>query len=259
MRCEARINGPSIYLDHWAIVRLAEKEPGLRQRFLNLIRLGMELLFSVANAAELAGSQGKSADDVRSFLAGIGPRWFPVELDTVTVLKRENQGIDIAQLAASGAFVESFVKFRMRSISPDKLVSFDDDFFSLAGALDWVVSQRESIKEGCAKFDQVLREKCLKAFARGKQEGKAWVDQRFPQVPFDENRRVNFVWRNLMRMLIKEPQSIKKGTASIFRTQLSEVYSPALQQWTPNGRSESKNCQSRIASHESMLPLNWSK
>ena len=73
----ASVSGPVVYLDSWAIGYLAEGDLQRRRRFIEAMR-GMDLLFSVTNAAELSGPQGRSADMVRAFLDEIGPRWVPV-------------------------------------------------------------------------------------------------------------------------------------------------------------------------------------
>jgi hypothetical protein len=50
----ASVSGPVVYLDNWAIYDLAEGDPHRRKRFIEAM-LGMDLLFSVTNAAELSG------------------------------------------------------------------------------------------------------------------------------------------------------------------------------------------------------------
>lgn len=54
------VNGAVVYLDNWAIYDLAERDPLRRERFLSAVHSGIDLLFSVTNAAELSGPQGPS-------------------------------------------------------------------------------------------------------------------------------------------------------------------------------------------------------
>jgi|ERR1035437_1741571 hypothetical protein len=63
------------------IKELAKGDASRKRRFLAAVNRGAELLFSVANAAELTGFQDGSSREVRAFLEEIGPHWFPVELD----------------------------------------------------------------------------------------------------------------------------------------------------------------------------------
>lgn len=92
MTLNASVSGPVVYLDNWAIGDLAEREASRRKRFIAALHSGMDLLFSVTNAAELSGPQGKSADAIKVLSDEIGPRWFPARLDPTEVIKRELVG-----------------------------------------------------------------------------------------------------------------------------------------------------------------------
>src|SRR5713226_2787256 len=101
----ATVRGLAIYLDTWAIGKLAEEDPSRRRRFIAALHSGSaDLMFSVTNAAELAGPQGKSFDVVKSFLNEVGPNWFPVELDVAAVIQREQSGADPATCCVSEGF-----------------------------------------------------------------------------------------------------------------------------------------------------------
>jgi len=91
---KASVNGPAVYLDNWAFIELAKKDPSRRRRFIDVVRSGAEVLFSVTNAAELSGPKGHSAEAVRVFLDEIGPHWFPVKLDVTEAIKLEIKGED---------------------------------------------------------------------------------------------------------------------------------------------------------------------
>ena len=85
----ATTSGLAIYLDNFALISLAKGDPSRRQRFLDVVHTGADLLFSLTNAAEVTGPQGRSLEAVRTFLDQVGPHWFPVELDPFVVTKRE--------------------------------------------------------------------------------------------------------------------------------------------------------------------------
>jgi hypothetical protein len=70
------VTGPAVYLDNFAVKELAKGDTLRRRRFLAAINRGAELLFSVANAAELTGFQDGSFREVRAFLEEIGPAGF---------------------------------------------------------------------------------------------------------------------------------------------------------------------------------------
>src|SRR5579863_6018669 len=89
-RLIAVVSGIAVYLDNFAIIRIAMESPERRDRFLNCVRDGSaDLLFSVANSIDLVGSN----KTVKGFLKEIGNHWFPVDLSVNAVCKREEQGL----------------------------------------------------------------------------------------------------------------------------------------------------------------------
>jgi len=57
----AETRGYGVYLDNDALVELARRCPSRRRRFADALRAKGTLLFSWANAVEIAGPQGDSA------------------------------------------------------------------------------------------------------------------------------------------------------------------------------------------------------
>lgn len=136
----ARVRGLAVYLDNWAVGDLAEGDPSRRTRFLAALYSGRaDLMFSVANAAELAGPQGESFDAVRRFLNEVGPNWFPVELDTVEVLNREQSGADPAKSCVSEDFMKAYFAYRTVGCSPGSgsIIDMSEVFSGLGAVLDW--------------------------------------------------------------------------------------------------------------------------
>jgi hypothetical protein len=88
----ASVAGVSLYLDNFGLVKLAKADQTLRDRFIAVMQGGVDLLFSITNAAEIIGPQGRSADKLRELLDAIGPHWFPVEMNPHEVAERERQG-----------------------------------------------------------------------------------------------------------------------------------------------------------------------
>ncbi len=206
------VSGPAVYLDNWAIGDLAEGDSARRKRFIDAMHCGMDLLFSVANAAELSGPQGRSAEAVRMFLDDIGPRWFPVDLNLVNVMQRELNGVHPNRACISEKFLRSYVA-RLIQDYTGKVTILSDDFFRLGGVLDWVGPDRESIRKGSAESDELLRDKIGKAARYKRDEG--WLNQRFPLIPFNPSLRASFVFQNLLRILV-QAGTFKKGDALDF-------------------------------------------
>jgi hypothetical protein len=207
MTLNASVSGPVIHLDNWAIGELAEGDPSRRRRFIDAMHSGMDLLFSVTNAAEISGPQGKSADSVRAFLDEIGPRWFPARLDPTEVVKRELMGESPGSVCVDEEFLKSYVADRMRS---GKVIALSDDFFRLGPIVDRMGSQRESISRSSAQCDELLRNQ-MRAVREMSKRDPLWLDKKFPRIPFHTSRPACFVYLNLLRIMAVEGSSVKPG------------------------------------------------
>jgi hypothetical protein len=215
----ASVSGPVVYLDNWAMGDLAEGNPSRRRRFIDAMRSGVDLLFSVTNAAELSGPQGRSAEAVRAFLDEIGPHWFPVELDQTEVVKREQTGARPESICVSESLLRSYMVDKVRNYLPGsgRVIDLSDDFFRLGAMLDWVGPQRESILEVSAKMVEALRNRIDEYVDKSGRDG-LWLDQKFPLLPFHPAYRATFACTNLVRALIVEAKTspLKKGDGMDF-------------------------------------------
>jgi len=210
---KASVSGPVIHLDNWAIGELAEGDASRRRRFINAMHSGgMDLLFSVTNAAEISGPRGKSADSVRAFLDEIGSRWFPARLDPIEVVKRELKGESPGSVCADENFLKSCVADRMRGYThgSGKVIDLSDDFFRLGPLVDRLGPQRESIRRTSAQCDELLRNQMSKVREMSKRDA-LWLDKNFPRVPFHSSRPAYFVFLNLLRIMAVEGGSVKPG------------------------------------------------
>jgi hypothetical protein len=217
LRFNASVNGAMVSLDTWAFINLAKGDPLRRQRFLSAIHSGVELLFSVTNAAELSGPQGRSADVVRTFLDEIGPRWFPAKLDVTETIKLEIAGSNPDAACIDQHFLKSYVADRLRPYTPGcgNLIDLSGDFFLLGPLLDYLGPQRESIYESSSKFDELLKTKMSAVRSLSKRD-PLLLDKRFPWIPFDSARPACFVYFNLFRVMAADASSLKKGDAMDF-------------------------------------------
>lgn len=206
----AAVSGLAIYLDNWAVIDLAKEDLSRRKRFIAaLSNSGADLMFSVANAAELAGPQGKSFDAAKSFLNEVGPNWFPVELNPFKVVERESNGASRAESCLSQDFMNAYFRDRTSSYSPGsgRVIDLSRDFFSLGAVLDWV-AQSGKIRKRSAEFDEEMKQAVRGA--RGRKP--------IPPLPFDPSRPATFACVNLMRTLIVEAKAyqVKKGDGMDF-------------------------------------------
>jgi hypothetical protein len=207
----ASVDGPAVYLDNWAIGDLAEGDPWRRCRFVEAIHSGIDLLFSVTNAAELSGPQGQSADTVKEFLDEIGPRWFPARLNVTEVIKDEINGVRPEKACVDENFFLSYVADQMRAqVARGKVIEVSDSLFRLGPVLDWVGPQRESISRTSAEFDEVIKTKMIAVHEQCKAD-PSLLDRKFPALPFNPARPACFAYFNLLRVMAVEAHSLKKG------------------------------------------------
>src|SRR2546427_3374023 len=208
----ASVSGPVVSLDNWAFMNLAKGDPSRRQRFLGAIHSGVDLLFSVTNAAELSGPQGRSADVVRAFLDEIGPRWFPAKHDATEVVKLEMEGKAPDAVCIDQHFLKSYVADLLCPYTPGcgKVIGLSDDFFRLGPIMDRVGPQRESIYKSSASFDELLKNKMRAVRALSKRH-PLLLDKKFPWIPFNSARPACFAYFNLLRIMAVDASSLKRG------------------------------------------------
>lgn len=217
MTLNASVNGAAVSLDNWAFINLAKGDPSRRRRFIKAVHSGIDILFSVTNAAELSGPQGSSSHAIRAFLDEIGPRWFPARLDPTEVVKREVEGRSPDECCVDQDFLKSYVADRLRPYTPGcgSVIGLSGDFFSLGPLLDRLSPQRQSIYATFAEFDDVLKGGMGKVHTLAKRD-PSLLDSKFPWRPFNPARPACFVYLNLLRVMAVEANSLKKGDAMDF-------------------------------------------
>jgi hypothetical protein len=205
---ECKTRGIAVYLDNFAFIDFALYKPALGKRFIEVVRSGADVLFSVTNLVELGELQGNSLEKIRSFLADIKNCWFPAELDVIEIAKREKAGWG-DKTFISQQFVRDFFAFKIRQIqSPTSslIVVPGEESFSLEGFLDWATPQRDSLREGKAQMDAVLK-KVVEESRKKYEQNPTWLDTKYPILPFNKDFRGSFVCGRLLRGLILESKS----------------------------------------------------
>jgi len=199
-----------VYLDNDSLMDMAKGPAARRGRFVGALRTRGALLFSLTNAAEVAGPQGASASAVRAFLEAVGPYWVPLELNPWTVVKREEAGLgDRAPL--SDGFMKAYPQQRVNDLSEGGRSVLDlsaENFFRLGAVVDWVQEDRDNIREEATEMDQTLRDK-LRQLRVNYEKDPASLDRLLPPVSFKEQRRATFVLVHILRMLVLEAKAFQ--------------------------------------------------
>jgi hypothetical protein len=125
---ESSVRGIAVYLDTFAIKSLAKGDESLRQRFISALYDGADLLFSIANAVEISGAQGKSSQTVRAFLDDLGPNWYPIEMVPQVVIEREAAGLPPSKCCVADELLRAFFVNRTCPVQAGSSTSRRDSF-----------------------------------------------------------------------------------------------------------------------------------
>lgn len=209
-KIEAEMSGRiGVYLDNDSLMELAKGEESRRDRFIKAIRHGGTLLFSMTNAVEICGPQGRSAELVRAFLDRVGHYWIPLEMDPFTVVQREESGL-FYQAPMSEQFIKGYVQERLcdRSKSDNKILDLSEIFFRLSAVFDWVQENRNSLRKDASDFDTELQ--CFLGEWRTQYEkDDKFLDRMLPPVLFDSHKPAKFVMFHLLRLLVIEARAFQ--------------------------------------------------
>lgn len=208
--CVAEVkNRLGVYLDNDSLIELAKGTTSRRQRFVDSLRRRGTLLFSLTNAAEIAGPQGTSADAVRAFLDTVGAYWVPLELNPYTVADREKEGL-IDRAPISGEFMQAYFMRRANDLSPEgsKVLDLSETFFRLGAVLDWAQEERDKIRGDARRIDQALRDRVNQARVEYEKDPIS-LDRELPPIPFDTLRPATFVLIHLLRTMVVDAKAFQ--------------------------------------------------
>lgn len=185
-----------------AIIELAEKDINRRKRFVEAIRGGGTLLFSVTNAAELSGQQGRSALLVSSFLHEIGLNWFLARLDATEVVRMEAGYADPMEACADRKFFLSYTADQMRrqALAATGIVPVSESLFRLGAiVIRWRIRQTAISTDRAA----IIHGSILAQFRTAPRSDKYCL---LPGI-------VTTCYNKPMKMSLKVPASPDKGKA----------------------------------------------
>jgi len=149
---------------------------------------------------------------IREFLDEVGPCWVPVELDTHAVAKRELQTGSTPDACISRQFGKDYFNFRLRQCEPDKLFVCDQNVFRLGAIFDWMLPQRDSLRQGKRDLDAALITK-ITNYRKQFEGDPAAFDEKLPAAPFKTGYATTFTLTQLTRSLVLDAKAhrLKKG------------------------------------------------
>jgi hypothetical protein len=206
----AETRGYSVYLDNDSLIELAKRSPLRRQRFVDALRAKGTLLFSWANAVEVAGPQGGSAAAVRAFLDSIGPHWVPLESNPWEVERKEEAG-RMMGIAVSERFMGAYFEERAGELGPNGKNVVDlpcEGFFRLGAVLNWVQDNRDNVRRYGDELDTALRSR-LEYQRMEYDRDPGSLDRLLPPRPFEGRHPAAFVLVHLQRLLVLEAKAYK--------------------------------------------------
>lgn len=207
--CVAELNGRlGVYLDNDSLIELATGEKSRRQRFLDALLTGGDLLFSYTNAVEIAGPQGKTATAIRSFLDDVKSHWTPLSMNPWEVARREANGF-LGQALVSESFMKAYFEERVYDLTPEGHEVLDlsvNSFFRLGSVLDWAQDHRDDIRRQAGEVDLMFCS-LLKQLRDDYDKNPSALDREAPSEPLNHQRPVTFVLNHLLRMLVLEAKA----------------------------------------------------
>jgi hypothetical protein len=212
----ASVNGIAIYLDNWAISKLARHDSSLlRKRFVEAVDKGADVLFSVGHGLEIAGAQGDSSTVIKAFLNDLGPHWYPVEFAVEKVMQREREGLEPSKCCYAEELLRAFFSNRSSDCTPGsgKIIDLSESFFGLGAFVDWLAPSRSEWRAKIDEFDNLLKTQFALLRAKAKRN-PGWLDTALPPMQFHPRFAANFAYRNFLRNLISDRGiQPKKGDA----------------------------------------------
>ena len=204
------VRGTAVYLDNFAIIRIAQGPRERRDRFLNCLSdESADLLFSVANSIDLVGSN----KTVKAFLKQIANHWFPVDLSVNEVCKREEQGLVGSNAFSAMDFARTVFAAQVQPyLASGKLTDISADLFAPDKFIEWLELHKDRIWKDRDALDESLFRKVKEYRSRQKLD-PLWVERSFPEFArFRSDKPAMFAYENIIRgFVVDRGTQPKKG------------------------------------------------
>lgn len=202
--------GIAVYLDNFAIIRIAQESRERGDRFLNCLSDECaDLLFSVANSIDLVGSN----KTVKAFLKQIANHWFPVDLSVNEVCKREEQGLTGADTFSAMDFARTVFAAQVQpDLASGEITHISADLFAPDKFIEWLELHKDRIWKDRNALDESLFRKVKEYRSRQKLD-PSWVERSFPEFArFRRDKPAMFAYENIIRgFVVDRGTQPKKG------------------------------------------------
>lgn len=201
-RLSGVVRGIAVYLDNFAIIRIAQGAQKRRDRFLNCLSdESADLLFSVANSIDLVGSN----KTVKAFLKQIANHWFPVDLSVNEVCKREEQGLVGADAFSAMDFAKMVFAAQVQpNLASGEITHISPDLFAPDKFIEWLELHKDRIREYRSALDEAFFQKVKEYRSNQKLDG-LWIEGSFPEfVSFRRDKPAMFAYENIIRAFVMD-------------------------------------------------------
>ncbi|MBF0106884.1 MAG: hypothetical protein HQM16_16350 [Deltaproteobacteria bacterium] len=196
----AKFQHPSIYLDTWAIREISQDD-SKRKRFIDVLyKQNGTLLFSLALNVELARTAGNSYDDVMKTLKEVGTKWFPIDVNAVRVIEKEEKAVDGKTEDGQPVF---FDEAFMRSYYP-----YVSDEEPTLGKLEELLKDQKNIYDSIHSSVGVLAQKIINARKYFKNQHPLFNQEAFLEKTFNPQQPTKYTYNGLMRYCFESSKNI---------------------------------------------------
>lgn len=196
---------PAIYIDNDSLSELA-KHSALGDRFLACLQHCGTLLFSMSNAVDLAGPQGRSADVVRDFLDRVGSRWAPFEFNAFRLARREvGQESHEGSPAASPVLIHALVLQQLEDAGT-AIVGVGSELLRLGRIVEYVQRDRTAVMQDMQRLKDAAAALVSDSRQKFLQDPGA-LDRLYPPMSFSPATPAMYVLNETLRIVTRQARS----------------------------------------------------
>jgi hypothetical protein len=184
---------PSIYLDTWALSTLAA-DATYQTRFWEHFMDRGTILFSLMNVLKIGSYSAPEWPAMRSFLEKVGQYWFPLTIDPIAIIDRQESGTNPPDACVSNAFLTDphFAKLLM------------EGDLSLANIVDLTREpDAKDLKRVVADSTRKMRES-IESWRREYSRNPNTLDAKWPKMKFNPLKPMRSLYNAFIRLCVTD-------------------------------------------------------